>query len=319
MYNYRELQEKVAVLVQRSNDSDYKNKIGVWLNLSQSFLADSYDYYTSLQETYDFNTADGTEEYPMPNNFNIPLRIVDLDNNNVLNIITEEEYIDSFISNIDNTDAEGVPNVARISGVSGTLTQISSSGDTVKVKSSSSSDGGEVIRIRGYLDSNHLIEGFEDITISATNPTTYASGTTTFYKILHVSKSEDTTGYITIANSSDVVLDYLGPVDRVARHKIVKLGDSVPDDTYSMRVLYKRIVPKMVNNNDYPFIECDNFLILDAWAWALSQDKETMPHAVQVWAKAKEALMEILSKENNSLGPDFEHKIISRWTKSHRR
>jgi len=320
MYNYEELKERVAILVGRSGDSDFKSKIGVWLNLGIEFLENTYDYWNELQDIYNFTTVADRESYPMPNQFIKPLRIYDLTNNKHLTIKAEEEYFDGNISNI--ADAEtGVPEYARLFGISGSRVEISTSGKTLQAKSSSASDtNSPVVRIRGYTDTNHLIEEFEDITISSSTPTTYATATTpkTFYKLTHVSKSIDTVGYITLADSDGTILEYLNPVGRVARHKILKLG-LIPADAYSMRTLFKKTAVKMINDNDYPFTECDDFLILDSWGWALSQEKETMERAVTIWSKAERALHAILTREMGKLGPDFQHKITSKWLVSHRR
>lgn len=316
MRNFGELKNDVGVLVQRSDDSDYLTKIGVWLNISHKLLADIYDYYNDLQDVHNFTTVSGTETYGLPNRFDKPFRLYDLTNKRKLEIITEEEYTDSNLVSIINATT-GKPGYARIYGVRGSTTVISTSGDTVQVKSSSSSDtGGIIIRIQGYIDSALLIEDFENITISATSPTTYVAGTKTFYKITHISKSANTTGYITIANSSGTVLEYLAPVERVARHKVLKLG-LIPNAAISMRLLFKKTIFEMVNSYDYPFTECDAYLTLDVWGWALKQDKQDQ-QAEFAWNKAKDALEILLTNQGNKLGPDYQHKVISAWAQAHR-
>jgi len=318
LFTFSELKSNVATLAQRAGDSDYIIKIGIWVNLAQNFLFNIYDYFNELQDVHNFTTVDEQEDYPMPNRFDKPLRIYDLTNDKKIEIITEEKYFDANVSAIADADEEAAPSFARIYGTKGITGAIGVAGSIVKVKSSSVSDTASVIvRIEGYLNSLKTIIGYENITISAGTPTTYVSGVVTFYDIIHVSKSDDTIGYITLADSADAVLEYMSPTDRVMRHKVLKLG-KIPNQENSMRVLFKKRINKLVNDYDYPFIECDDYLILDAWGWALSQDKETIDKSITTWAKAKEALSAILANQNSKLGPSYIHRMTSMWASAHR-
>lgn len=116
MKNFGELKEAVGNLVQRADDSDYLDKIGVWLQLSHKLLAEIYDYWTELQGIYNFTSVASTEAYSMPADFDKPMRVYDLTNDKKLTPITEEKYFDSNIANI--ADAtEGEPEYYRIYGV----------------------------------------------------------------------------------------------------------------------------------------------------------------------------------------------------------
>lgn len=317
MYNFGELKEKVGILVQRSGDTDYLTKIGVWIQLSHKLLAEIYDYWFDLQDRYNFTTIDGQEDYPLPNNFDKPFRLYDITNNNKITIETEEEYFDDNIANI--ADAvEGTSDIARIYGTVGSRVPISTSGDTVEVKSSYATEPtAVVVRVEGYVDSSLLIIGYENITIPTTASTTFVVGTTTFYKITHISKSINTTGYITIAKSSGTTLETLSPIERVSRHKVLKLGLIPDDSTTSMRLLYKKTPFELVSDYDYPFTECDRYLIMDAVGWAQKQEGKDQ-QAEFTWGKATEALKVLLAGQNNKLGSDYQHKITSKWTSAHR-
>lgn len=316
MYNFGELKTKVGQLIQLSSDTDYLDKIGIWLQLSHKLLADIYDYWIDLQGMYNFSTVDGQEDYPLPNNFDKPFRIKDLTNIIDVNIKTEEEYADGNLSNIASA-TEGNSDTARIYGTTGVKVPISTSGDTVKVKSSYATEPvAVVVRIEGYLDSAMLILGYENITIPVTASTTFVAGTTTFYKITHISKSVNTTGYITIANSTETTLEILAPNDRIARHKVLKLG-LIPDGVHSIRLWFKKIPNEMVNDYDYSFTECDRYLILDAWGWSLKQQTKDQ-EAEYAWGKAEQALKILLTNQNSKLGPDYQHRAISQWLSAHR-
>lgn len=319
MFNFQELKENIATLVQRSGDSDYKTDIGVWINLSLLTLYNSYDYWLELRNRHNFTTVNGTPLYYMPSDFDKALRIYDITNDRPINIKTEEVYTDANIGNTADS-TKGDVDTAYFVEVVGVKVQISTSGGTVQAKSSSTSDVHSSsltrqITIEGYLDSSQTIVGTEIISL---NGTTAVAGTTTFYKILNVSKSGDTTGYITLENSSGTDLATLGPIERVARYKAFRLG-LVPDDsTTNMRVLYKRALRKLVNNGDYPFVECDDYLTFNATALALQQDKETIERAVMMQQMAKKAMIEILTNQQSMLGPSYQHKIVSSIAQGHR-
>lgn len=316
MKNFGELKTDVGALMQRS-ETAFLTNVGVWLNLSHKLLADVYDYWLDLQDIHNFTTVDGQGDYPLPNRFDKPIRLYDLTNDRKIAIQTEEEYFDANISNIADAN-EGDVSTARIYGTVGSRVPISTSGDTVKVKSSYVTEpDAVVIRVEGYLDSSMLIIGYENITIPIVASTTFVAGTTTFYKITHISKSINTTGYITIANSAETTIETLSPNERVSRHKVLKLG-LIPDDSVtSMRLLFKKTVLEMVNSYDYPFTECDRYLTLDALGWALKQDTKDQ-EAEFTWSKATEALKMLLVNQNSKLGPDYTHKVVSVWLSAHR-
>ena len=123
MKNFGDLKDAVGQLVQRADDANYLDKIGVWLQLSHKLLAEIYDYWTELQAVHNFNSAIGTEAYSMPADFDKPMRVYDLTNKKKLTPITEEVYSDSNISNIA-AKTTGTPDEYRIYGVVSRLKQM---------------------------------------------------------------------------------------------------------------------------------------------------------------------------------------------------
>lgn len=101
-----------------------------------------------------------------------------------------------------------------------------------------------------------------------------------------------------------------------SRLKQMKLG-KIPDDAYSVRVLYKKVPAGMSANDDYAFIDADRYLIFDSYGYALKQAKEDMK-ANFAWEKAKEALQILLNNQMTKLSPKYQHKITSRWLQAHR-
>ncbi len=316
MYTFSELKSNIATLVQRSGDTSYISDIGVWVNLSIQNLYNSYDYYDELKNVHNFTTVDGTARYYMPSDFEKPLRMYDITNDKKITWRTYEGYFDGNIANIADANESDADQV-YFTEVVGVKVQVATTGDTVQAKSSSTSDTTQIVRVEGYLDSGLTIIGYDNITLNGTTAAT-ATSANTFYKILNVSKSADTVGYVTVENSSGTDLTTLDSVQRVSRHKAFDLGRIPDDSTTSMRVLYKKKFRKLVNDNDYPFIECDDYIIYNATALSLQQNKETLERAVMFEKKAQEAKNFILLNQNTKLGPDYQHKMVSNITLAHR-
>lgn len=322
MYTFGDITTEVAVLVQRDQDVTFVTKCQLWVNMGATVAFNEYDYWEELQTPMTaFNSVQGQETYYMPSNFDKPTRIYDLTNNRKLTIQTREEYFDSNISNISNKTT-GTPQYASIYGIDA-VNYIETSGFNVKVNSSSASDtGGIIVRIEGWLDVAKTILGYTNITISSSSPTSYIvdPNNVTFYGITRLTKSNDTIGFITLADQSSPTPNVLGtiaPVDRESRYPVLYLG-LIPSGVFKYSGFYKRRIKKMTDPNDYPFAEIGDFLHLYALGWAYMEEKETIPRAQIVWDKAKELIGEQIRNEQDKLGPDFQHKFVPQNSQSHR-
>lgn len=319
MYNFLEIKQKVAIIAQRSGDADYLTKIEDWINIAHNVIANSYDFWSALQaKPWRFSSVNGTENYYFPSDFDKPYRLFDLTNDKRLVWTTREEYYDANVSNI-STANTGEPANAMLYGVS-PIAYVPTSSFTLKAKSSSTADNtGIKVRIEGWLNSIKTISGYEDITISTSDPTTYATATSsiTFYGITRVTKSADTAGYVTLADSSTNVLATIAPYDRESRYPTLYLG-LIPDAAYTYELLYKKKIKKLVNDNDYPFMDCQDFLILHALGYAFHQEKESESRAELMWKKADETLALLMRNEQDKYGPNFQHKMVPLTNQSHR-
>lgn len=317
MYSFGEINTKVALLAQRAGDPDYISKIKDWVNLGHVFVANSYDYWSELQaEPYNFTSANGTEKYYLPSDFDKPFRLFDNTNNKKLIWTTREEYYDANISSI-SSGSTGIPTWAQLYGIGAVSIPLTSPG-IVKVKSSSLSDNsGITVRVEGWIDAAKTILGYENIVISTSSPTTYVSGGVIFYGITHHSKSSDTEGFTTLADSSGNLLAAIAPVDRQSRYPILYMG-LIPGGSYSYQLMYKRKVKKLVDDNDYPFMDCSDYLILYALGYAFSQEKEAESRATQMWQKAEGLLALLMRNEQDKMGPGFQHKFTSKTSQAHR-
>ncbi len=338
MFNFGELQDKVAKLAQRSDDPDYKAKIGDWINLGQEYVINSYDFWAALQSSKRFSSVADHEKYYLPSDFDKPYRLFDRTNHRKLVWTTREEYYSANIATVANA-VTGEPNWAMLYGV-GAVCADPTDGFTVSVKSSSLSDnGGIVCRIEGWINSAKTVLGHENITISTSDPTSSVSGSVTFYDITKFTKSADTVGYVslidnTIADAGFLgdgflvdgflqdsggtsLLANIGPYERESRYPVLYLG-LIPNDAFNYEILYKRKVHRMVDDNDYPFMDCCDFLILYALGFAYNQEKESETRAATMWQKADANLTLLMRNEMDKLGPDHQHKWSPITLQGHR-
>lgn len=309
MFTNAELKTKIANLVQRSGDAAYITKIQDWLNFAQDYAYREYDYYAELECSYSFSTVISQEAYYMPALFSMPLRLYNLTNNSKLTIQTEEVYTDSNLGSITGV-TKGAPGFGRFYGISPVNRSVTTP-ITIKAKSSSLQDTTKpVVRVEGYVDSALSILGYDTITINSATPTTYqvSDNGISFYGFTKIAKSTDTTGYITIADNSSNVLATIMPNERASRYTVLKLG-LIPDQVYSMKVLFKQHINRMVNDNDYPFIDADEFFVNYSYAYALSEEKENVERIPLIFDKAKDCLMAVIRNEQTRLGESYQHKI----------
>ena len=318
MFSFGEITDNVAIILQRKGDTDYRTKIKNWVNFSLDYAYRAYDYYAELESIYEFNLVANQESYFMPSYFGMPLRAYDFTNNRKLSVWTEESYTDANIANISGLKT-GTSDKIRLFGISA-ISKALSSGVTVKAKSSSNVDtSGIIIRIEGYVDSSLLILDYEEILLDSTSPTTYATATSpkTFYSITRITKSADTDGYVTIADSSSNVLALIPSTERASRYPVIKFG-IIPSAIATIRMLHKRRINKLVNDNDYPFIDADEFFICNAVAYGMAEEKEATDKATLMFQKAKDALSQVIRTEQTRLGEDYQHKIVTKFSQAHR-
>lgn len=309
MFTNTELKTKIANLVQRAGDAAYIIKIQDWLNFAQDFAYRYYDYFCDLEDTYTFNTVSGQENYYMPALFGMPLRTYNNTSGNKLTIQTEQTYEDTSLSSII-AATKGTPEFARFYGISAIARDLTGS-ITLQAKSSSVSDTSVSLRIEGYVDSAKTILGYDTITLNSSSPTTYQASTSpvTFYGITKITKSGDTVGYVTIADNSSNVLATIMPVERASRYVVLKLG-LIPDAVYSIKILFKRKVNRMVNDYDYPFIDADEFFVNYAYQYAMNEEKENVERVPLIQQKVMDCLNAVVRTEQTRLGEDYQHKIV---------
>jgi len=313
MLNYKELKTQAANLTQRSY-AEIADELGNWMNLSLESLYNEYDYIDELKGRKDFTTVDGTATYYMPSDFEKAFRMYDITNNKRITPRVEQDYFDGNIANIaDATEADA--EVYYFTEVVGVNVQVATTGDTVQAKSSSTSDTSVNVRVEGYLDSSLTIIGSELITVTGT---TAVAGTTTFYKITHFSIDENSVGYITLEDSSGVDLGIISSGQRVSRYKAFQLRLIPDDSTTEIRTLYKKKYRRLINDQDYPFLDADGYLIYGAASIGMIRDKENIDRAAFIDKERDKALARILLNQATKLGDNFQHTFKSGIIDAHR-
>lgn len=309
---------KVQVLSQHVNDPDYAAKILTWVNLGQDFACNYYDFWLELQSIYAFSSVSGAEKYYLPSNFDKPTRLFDYTNNNKLSWITREAYVDANTASV-SSGATGQPQYVSLYGVSAVAFE-NSGIFTVQVKSSSNSDNGSItIRVEGWLDSAKTLLGHEDIVISTSSPITYVAGANSYYGLTRIVKSDDTVGYVTIADASGTpnILATIAPYERQSRYPVLYLG-LIPNAVINYRIFYKQRIHRMANNNDYPFTDIDDFLICYATSFAFQEEKEATGRADTMMKTAIAFLDKAVQNQMAKMGTDYQKKFVPSTSQAHR-
>ena len=212
--------------------------------------------WTFNRRKYTLTTVTSTEFYQLPR---------DLDNIGLIRQTSTPQKLrfipdDLFYEFVPNPTATGNPKWYRIWEEEGVSVRLSTD-DGIKVKSSSSSDTSQTVRIVGY-DTDGLLRT-ESITLTGTTaaPTsigiTYDAG-----RPLRVSKSASTTGVITVEEytaGTDLVL--LAPSEISARFKIIGLYP-IPSSAISLYIEYFTKIRRLEGDNDVPDID-------PKWLWVV--------------------------------------------------
>lgn len=264
-------------------------KIGVFLN-------DRYDEVRRrikhalipyLRADYTFSTTAGTEDYVLPQDIGEVVSVIDKTNKIQLVGITSQQWIDKNYQSIDTQGT--VENYVILESV--VKAQPAASG-VVTVVSSSSADTTQTVYIRG-LDANG-VETDESITLTGESE---ASGSTSFSRILGISKSSATTGNVTVTRDT-TTLSVLAPDALESRFKIMRLV-SIPSGVVTIEINYVQKNLPMVNDYDYPIIDCGD--ILEAGATADAQRYKRMYAKALDWEQ-------IYEKKLANLAFDLESK-----------
>lgn len=259
--NFSDMKSNVATDIQDTT-SGMKTIIGRYINKRyfQVLRKINWEDYN-----YDYSFTLSSQDKPLPDDFYKPVYVVDTTNDKEL----PEVSMQFLAKNYPNTLYE-TGTVNRYAILEDTVKAQPSSATTLDIVSSVAGDTSQYIRVRG-IDSNG-IEVTETITL---NGTTSVSSSNSYQRVKNLSKSDTTTGYITISAGSDTVAN-MPPSVTESRYKIARFHEA-PDSSIEIKMPYI-IKPLPLNKDeDYPRLDIVDLIELgataDAWRYKRQYSK----------------------------------------------
>lgn len=249
----------------RDTSSALATVIGVYLNnryrdvINRLITADAFEVYN----TFTLTTVANTSTYSMPYDFSGQIvYAVDTTNDRILDVISEQEQIQKYGSNLSTT---GAPIVVIPKAESTVYSQPTAS-STLKAVSTSGADTTQSVFLRGISGSAEYYE-----TLAISGDTATATSTNSYDRVLSLIKDASTTGKVTITyTTGGAVASVISPESKEARFQLVELY-YVPSGVYTISIRYRRDVKPMVSDNDTPVIDIADILekgaIADTWRY----------------------------------------------------
>lgn len=272
MLNFSDLYTNVGSLLERS-DTNIRTKIKVFLNDGLRYIVGFRPWMALLRNTT-FSAVSGLDYFITGQEVD---QIINISQRQTPIVLALAKYYALLTRNLDIITTTGYPVTATPGGDIGVKVALPSDG-TIVVVSSSSSDTTQTVRIQGYSASTKLPIA-ETVTLNGTTNVTSANSYSSSegYEP-KFSKSADTTGIITITRSGTTISE-LAPTEREAKYRKWKVWP-VFSTNLTMYLTFKKRVYQMSSDVDTPEIECDNAIVMFAFARCLQEKRQI--------AKAKE-------------------------------
>ena len=200
--------------------------------------------WQNIRADYTLDTVSGTQEYALPDDFAKEISIrdttngVELAKSDIAKLITD--YPSSYTT-------AGLPTRYYIRE-DAVKTQPTSA-SVVAITSSSASDTTQTVLIRGIVGG---VETSESVTVTGTST---ANSTNSYTRIKAISKSANTTGFITAKTNGGVVtLAILAPKALTSYYKLLGLH-YVPNGVVTLAIPYIVKPLPLTEDYDYPVIE----------------------------------------------------------------
>lgn len=242
------------------NSTTFATNIGVWINNRYEDVFSRYDW-EELEYTQSITSTASVSAYAFNEDAGNIIFALDQTNGMYLTINTEQQFLQE---NYDSTDDTGTPERCFITR--DVVREQPSSTTKPVLKSSSASDTTQTVTIRGISGG---YETYESVTL---NGTTLASATNSYSRILGISKSGVTTGYVTVyENDATTILSALPAEQLESRYKQINLHP-IPTGTLVYNFRVRRNVLPLNNAYDYPVIDGIGEIIelgacADAWRY----------------------------------------------------
>ena len=271
MLTFKDIQDQVLLLW------DNPGETGNLLTLIKDFINDSQDLRCAQQrwsfmrseELYTITTASGQLSYPLAEDVQRLHRFYNATEERKMIEVPVREYYDAPLTKYHWHWTKPSPVAA----------QPSTTG-TISILSNQSGDTSKNVIIRG-LDGSDVITT-ETITSNGSNGTTPVSSSTSYKKILKVTKSGTFTGTLTVRDNAGNTMLSLGTADYGKNYAQIKLlRDPAQADTIEYATYRKPV--KLSDNNDIPDIP-DPFSRILIWdtLLALCAYDEVQPQPVWI-------------------------------------
>jgi len=268
--NFTTMKDNVADEI-NDTSTTMKAIIGEYLNKRYFQILRAVNW-NRIRTDYTFNTVAGTQAYAMPDDFGKPIYVLDDTNDKNLAETTLDDLVRNYPSTINSNGT-----LARYALIDDVVRTQPSTAAVVGIVSSSASDTAPSVLIRG-MDANG-IESTEEETLTGE---TKVETTTKFERIIGISKSAVTVGYITVTSGTDT-LTILPPKLLESRVKLLFLHE-VPASTIAIDVSYVIKPFPLIEDEDYPVIDVADLMETgakaDAWRYkkqgAMAKDFELL-------------------------------------------
>ena len=260
--NFLSMKNKVGNNVQDTS-SNFLVLVGNWLNDRYFQVKRRANHFSMSRLDYAISATSGTEDYVLPDDFSECISLMDKTNKLRLSQIDMQEWVDNYKNSIDVAS-----NVVSYLIYEDVVQNQPSSASTIAFVSSSSSDTTQTIYVRGEVSG---VEDYESVTLSGTAP---VATTKSYTKIYAISKSASTVGMITgTYGAGSTVACILSREMIQSRYKKLRLIPP-PANNLSLEMIY---IPKnlpMINDYDYPILECEDVLEAGATADSLRYKRQ---------------------------------------------
>ena len=265
MLNYSDLYTRVGQMLERS-DTGMQTKIKGFINDGLRNVVGKRPWMALLRPI-SFNAVANLDYFITEQNID---QIIDISQRQSPVVLSLSRYYNLLQRRLDVITSTGSPCNAAPAGEIGVKVALPSAG-MLTVVSSSSVDTTQKVQIRGY--STALVAITEEVSLNGTSAVTSANSYSASegYEP-RFSKDANTTGIITIARSSTTVAE-IAPLSREVRYKKWKVWP-VFSSNLTMYATIKKRVYDLVNAEDVPELECDNCLILYAYARCLIEKRQ---------------------------------------------
>jgi hypothetical protein len=227
--SFSQLKTNVGNRVQDTGSS-FATLIGYWVNDKYRDVVSRYDW-EELFFTTTITASANTTTYALAEDVESILQCLDV--NNDIEMVESDDLDD-----IDVSDAYFL--------TYDVVKSQPSSAEKVVIKSSNSSDLNQTVLLRGIVSGSEM---YESISLNGVTP---ASAVNSYSRILGISKSAITSGYVTISENDELtVLSILAPEQLESSYRILNTPDRAT--TYKIRV--KRRVLPLSQNYDYPVVK----------------------------------------------------------------